>query len=312
MAVSKKTTLRELLSQGQVFAPCIFDCISARAVELSGFKATLLSGGALAYSLCGVPDMGLLSADEVIWATSRISDYSPLPLIVDGDDGYGEGPIQTYRFVHRIAKAGAMAISIDDSTGIRGWERQFQKDRPPHRVVEQDIWLSKIKAALKASAGTDCMIIARTEAMFSRGFDEAVERVVKARELGAEMTLVMGLKTLEQGIKVAEKDPGWKMWPDVSVTDGHSDVELADIDKLGFNLVTMHYTEKGAMFGMIDYGMHTIKDRNTVYIDEHDFDGLLPGKDHHTLFSFHKKWLPMEDEFNDLAGIADKPDSVEY
>ncbi len=312
----KKTTLKELMEEGQVFAPCIYDALSAHAVYLAGYKAMLLSGGALAYSMCGVPDLGLLSPDELVWATTRITDTSPLPLIVDSDDGYGESPLTTYRLVQRLAKAGAMALSIDDSTGIRGWERWVVNKEIPfeHRVVSREIWLSKIKAALDACAGTDCMLIARTEAYGQYGsIDESIERTLLARELGAPITLLCGgMKTLEDAKKVAAADPGWKMWPDVGVTDGRPDVELVDIGKLGFNLVTMHYTEKGALFGMLDYGKRTIKDRNTVYIDQHDFDGTLPSKEHHDLLGYWKKWIPMEDEFNDLHEVNAKSYDIKY
>jgi methylisocitrate lyase len=334
----KKTTLRELLERGQVFAPCVYDCISLRCVELAGFKAALLSGGAYAYSMCGIPDMGLLNPDELIWMTTRMTDISSLPIIVDADDGYGETPLTTYRTVMRLAKAGAMAVTIDDSTGIRGFERQFNENEGVHQVVSREVYLSKIKAAVEAVKNTDCMVIARTEALVSQyamenaterdtaaslypfsystsslhGMEEAIVRCVAARELGADMTMVIGLKTLEQGKLVAEGDPGWKMWPDVSVTDGRSDVELTDIKKLGFNLVTMHYTEKGAMFGMLDYGMHTIKDQSTVYVDEHDFNGWLPGKDHHVLLAYWKKWIPMEDEFNDLTEVNSKTYDIKF
>ena len=206
-----------------------------------------------------------------------------------------------------------MAVTIDDSTGIRGFERQFNEHEGPHQVVPREEFLSKIRAALEAVKNTDCMVIARTEALVSPlGMDEAIERCVAARELGAEMTMVIGLKTLEQGRRVAERDPGWKMWPDVGVTNGKTDVELADIEKLGFALVTMHYTEKGAMFGMLDYGMRTIQDQSTVYIDEHDFDGWLPGKDHHVLLAYWKKWLPMEDELNDLTDVNAKTYDIQF
>jgi len=309
----KKKTLRELLEQGQVFAPCVYDCISVRCVELAGFKAALLSGGAYAYSMCGVPDMGLLNPDELIWMTNRMTDYSPLPIIIDADDGYGESPLNAYRTVERLAKAGAMAVTVDDSTGIRGFERQFNENEGPHQIVSRELYLSKIKAAVEAVRNTDCMVIARTEALVSQlGMDEAIKRCVAARELGAEMTTMIGIKTLEQGKLIAEHDPGWKMWPDVGMTDKKSDVDLADIEKLGFNLVTMHYTEKGAMFGMLDYGMRTIEDQNTVYVDEHDFDGWLPGKDHHVLLAYWRKWMPMEDEFNDLTEVNSKTYDIKF
>ncbi len=311
----KKKSLRALLKEGQVFAPCIYDCLSARCVELAGFKAMVLSGGALAYSMCGVPDLGLLSPDELVWATTRICDYSPLPLIVDADNGYGESPLNTYRLVQRLAKAGAMAVTIDDTTEIRGWERFAVNKEIPynHDVVNEDVWLSKVNAAMEACEGTDCMVIARNEAYLQYGLDAAIKRSQRARDLGAEMTLICGgMKTIEEAKKVAQADPGWKMWPDIGVTNGNPDVDLSDINKLGFNLVTMHYTEKGAMYGMLDYGKRTQKDQNTVYIDEHDFDGILPNKDHHVLLEYWRKWIPMENEFYDLSEIETKTYHIEY
>lgn len=80
------------------------------------------------------------------------------------------------------------------------------------------------------------MLIARTEAALQYGLDEAIERCLLARELGAEMTLVIGLMNQEQAEYVAKYDKGWKMWPDVATFHGVPDVELKDIEPLGFNL----------------------------------------------------------------------------
>jgi len=74
----RKITLKDLLLEEQVLAPCIYDCLSARAAEIIGFKAALLSGGVLAYSMSGLPDMALITADELLWAADRISSYSQL------------------------------------------------------------------------------------------------------------------------------------------------------------------------------------------------------------------------------------------
>ena len=300
--MERKTTLRELLEKEQVFAPCVYDCLSARAAELTGFKAILLSGGALAYSMSGVPDMALLTADEVVWATDRIATYSPLPLIVDADDGYGETPLNAYRTTARLVKAGAMALTIDDTTGVRGWERLVtSKDGPSkHEVVSKENWLAKVKASLAACEETDCLLIARTECKFRYGLDEAIERCLRAIELGAEMTLIIGLKTLEECRKVAKHVPGWKMYPDVMSKNGVPDVELDDLAPLGFNLVTMHYLEKGAMYGMLDYGKHIYTDRNTVYSDEHDMGGLSKEEQFDAISMNYRKWLYFEKECQTL------------
>jgi methylisocitrate lyase len=301
----KRTTLRELVAKEQVFAPCIWDCFSAGAAEVAGYKAILLSGGALAHSMIGAPDIGLLSADELVWATERIASYSPLPLIVDADEGYGESPLNSYRTVSRLARAGAMAVTIQDTTGVRGYERWGQRFRSDitsgkqekieHSVVSTETWLGKIKASVLAMEGTDCMLIARTDSKLEFGLDEAIERCAKAAALGAEMTLIIGLRSLEESREVAAALPGWKMYPDVGSARGVPDVQLDDVAALGFNLVTMHYLEKASTYGMWDFSRHVIADRNTVYADSHDFGGLSLEEQRGVMQS-DRKWLAIERE----------------
>ncbi len=302
-----RTTLRRLLAAEQIFAPCIWDCFSARAAEETGYKATLLSGGALSYAMNGVPDIGLLNAEELIWATDRIATYSPLPLIVDADDGYGESAIAAYRTCMRLVKAGAAAITLDDTTGIRGYERWGGEFRDgvragkidgnvKHPVISQERWLEKVRAGLDACAGTDCVLIARTESKLGVGFDEAIERCVRAEELGAEMTLVIGLKSLDECKRLSEHVHGWKMYPDVASVDGVPDVRLENIAPLGFNLVTMHYLEKASMWGMLDFGRHVIADRTTVYADDHTMGGRSPEQQRQALHG-DQPWLTWEREW---------------
>lgn len=274
-----RTTLQELIRQGQVFAPCIWDCRTAKAAKMTGFQAALLSGGELAESVCGVPDIGLISADDLVQATERICQFSDLPIIIDADDGFGETPLTTYRLTERLIRAGAAGATIDDTTGIRGWNRWGNRfSAAPgaidstHDVVSRDVWLSKIKAALAAAEGTDFLVIARTECLMKLGIDEAIERCLLARELGAPMTLVLGIKTLDDAKKVAARVPGWKMWPDVKTKNGVPDVSLDDIAELGFCFVTVHYMEKACMYGLHDFGQHVIQERNLVYVDQHTMD----------------------------------------
>ncbi len=304
--MTMKRTLRELVAKKQVWAPCIWDCRTARAVEVAGYEAALLSGGQLAESVCGLPDIGLMTADDLVQSAERICNYSPLPVIIDADDGYGETPLNAYRTVLRIARAGAAALTLDDTTGFRGynrWGAQFAagcKDGEiNHPVMPMKDWLAKIKASLAACEGTNCMVIARTESKLKHGLDEAIERCVRARELGVEMTLIIGLKTIDEGREVAAHDAGWKMWPDVASRNGVPDVELKDIEPLGFNFVTMHYLEKASMFGMLDYSRHVIKDRTTVYADQHDM-GMTADERRKCMDMSVDWWLDMEKGFKNL------------
>lgn len=292
--MEKRQSFRELIARQRVFAPCIWDCMSAKAAEMSGYPAALLSSGCMAFSLRGLPDMGLLTLDEVLMMTERITNVSPLPLIVDAEDGYGESPVHAYTTAMRLAKAGAGALMIDDTTGLRGWQRVMHGDQQAYAVVPRGIWLGKLQAALDALEGTDCMLIARTEAMYQYGLDEAIERCRLAAELGAPMTLVIGISNLEQCQRIHAKVPGLKMYPDVFARGGVPDVELDDVEKLNFRLITMHCLETAAMRGMVEYGTRNNQNQNTVYSTQQGMGDLIPkGMD-----PFGKmKWVELEEKY---------------
>ena len=245
------------LQERQLLVPCIYDCVSAQTAKETGFEAALLSGGGLAYSLLGMPDLAMLTIDDLVEATERITAAVDLPLIVDADDGYGESPAVVYRSVRRLVLAGAQAVTIDDSTGIRGFERYIydaeHAETPSYyqRVVDRDVWLSKIAAAVSACEGSDCFVIARTESKTQYGFADTMERCRRARSLGAKMTLICdGMDNEEDAQRVAALDPGWKMWPDYYSVDGKPNAGMEFLRTNGFNLVTCHIFEKAALYGM--------------------------------------------------------------
>ena len=308
-----RSTYRELLSQGQVRAPGVWDCFSARAAQLSGFNAIMLSGSFTGFSQSGFPDIGLHNQEELIWAVERITDFSPLPLLVDADDGFGD-PINAYRTCRRLAKAGAMALTLEDTTNHRGAWRFVPEMRAaaardgidgnvPHEALPREQWLAKISAALEATADTDCLVIARTESKLGVGFDEAIERALLATELGAEMTYIHGVNTLEECKRVAEVLPGWKMFGNVSTRNGVPTVNLEEIAPLGYNLVTMHVLEKAAIYGMVDVGTHVYQERSTAYADAQQVGDL--SKDQAMLLHPHPEvWLETEGRWNDQAESA--------
>lgn len=272
----ERKSLRELVAEKQIFAPIVWDVLSAKCAEVAGFEATLLSGGVVA-GQCATPDMGLITVDDLVRVTGNVCQASKLPCCIDADDGFGETPLHAYRCTKRLADVGAMSLTLDDTTGTRGygrWALQLRRGDPfgtiPHPAVSRDVFLAKTKAALDACSGTECMLIARTESALEYGLEEAIERCVRAEELGAEMTLVIGLRNLEEGAAVAEHVHGWKMWPDVMAPGGVPDVEFDDIEKLGFNYITAHCITKGANYGMSSWGKKVLEEKSTVCVDELD------------------------------------------
>jgi methylisocitrate lyase len=261
-----KKSLRELLQTAKacVVAPCVYDCASARAVEMVGFPAVMLSGGEVSIAMNGVLDYGFTNLTDVEWITSRISQTSPLPLAADIENGYG-GPLAVYRACKRMARAGATALQLEDS----GDMEESTKLLPRERYYE------KVKAALAALEGTDCILIARTNADPKTELDEGIERCRAAIELGAQMTTVVKLSNLDDARYVARKVPGWKMYPDVGGKDGVPEVTVEDIYPLGYNFMTMHYLLKAAMDGMLEHGKKNFAQQGSLYTcDKEDATGI--------------------------------------
>ncbi|UCC17086.1 MAG: isocitrate lyase/PEP mutase family protein, partial [Dehalococcoidales bacterium] len=260
-------TLRELLVQSNncVLAPCVYDCASARAVELVGFKAMMLSGGDLSLAMNGMVDYGFTNLTDIEWMVSRLSQASPLALAVDIENGFG-GPLQVYRTCKRLAGAGAHALQLEDSGNME----------ESTELLPREEYYSKVKAAVAALKGTDCMLIARTNADPATQLDEGCERCKTAVELGADMTTVVKLNNLEDAKYVASKVPGWKMYPDVKGKDGIPEVTGDEVYRLGYNFMTMHYLLKAAMDGMLEHGKHNFADQGCVYTcDKEDATGVF-------------------------------------
>ena len=280
-----KGSLKKMLSEKQLLSPCVWDCYSMHAVQLAGWDCALLSGSSVSESLTGIPDLGLISVDEFCFAAERVAKYADIPLLVDFDEGYGDSPLNVARNVEKLLKAGVAGFTLDDGMGIRGYDRLAQSRNienvkrgikvQPYKVWPIEHYIAKVKAALDVIEGTDCVLIARTEARPLNGLDDAIERCRRAEDIGAPMTLVNRYYNIEECRHAATILKGWKMYPDVVIQpDGSPEVELDEIAKLGFNYVTMHYLEKGALYGMMDYGMHNFANKTTVYSELHDMGGM--------------------------------------
>ncbi|WP_440217290.1 methylisocitrate lyase [Chromobacterium piscinae] len=154
---------------------------AARLAEHSGFKALYLSGGGVAASSCGIPDLGITTLEDVLIDARRITDITDLPLLVDIDTGWG-GAFNIARAVRSLEKAGVAAVHIED---------QVQQKRCGHRpnkaIVPQDEMIDRIKAATDARRDDSFVIMARTDALAVEGLDAAIARAVACVEAGADM-----------------------------------------------------------------------------------------------------------------------------
>ena len=282
-----RINLRQLLKETDhcILAPCVYDCASARAVEMVGFKAMMLSGGEVSLAMNGVVDYGFSNLTDIEWMVSRISRTSPLGFAVDIEDGFG-GPLAVYRTCKRLAAAGAQALQLEDSGDMEA----------STQLLPAEAYFTKVKAAVAALKGTGCMLIARTNADPAAQLDEGCYRCKKAVELGADMSTVVKLSNLTDAKYVAGKVPGWKMYPDVKGKNGVPEVTVDEVYPLGFNFMTMHYLLKAAMDGMLEHGKKNFSQQGNVYTcDKKDATGV-PGDSATPLFD-PQSYMELEGRF---------------
>ena len=177
--------LRKLLADPNIeVMPGCYDALSAKLVAEAGFKVTFMSGFAVSAARLGLPDTGLISFAEMLDSMrSCVSGAGTIPLIADGDTGYGNA-LNAQRTVVEYARAGAAAVMIEDQVSPKKCGHTRGK-----QVISRDEARVKIRAAVDArrDAEADILILARTDARAVHGFDEALNRCRDFEAEGADI-----------------------------------------------------------------------------------------------------------------------------
>ncbi len=164
--------------------PCCFDGISARLIEQCGFDLTFLSGFSASVSRIGAPDVGLMSYSEVLDQARNVMEGISVPMMVDGDTGYGN-PMNVERTVEGFARAGCAGVMIEDQLSPKRCGHTARK-----AVVDREEASDRIRAAVTARGRADILIKARTDARRDHGLSEAIARAQMFAELGADIVFV--------------------------------------------------------------------------------------------------------------------------
>ena len=192
--MSPADRLRQLLAQPDVMVtPGCFDALSAKLVERAGFGATFMGGFAVSAARLGMPDTGLISYAEMVDQGRNICGAVAIPVIGDGDTGYGNA-INVQRTVRGYAQAGFACIMIEDQVSPKRCGHTRGK-----QTVGRDEAFQRVRAAVDArDAGADILIMARTDANATDGFDEALRRVKTFAEMGADITFLEAPRTEDE------------------------------------------------------------------------------------------------------------------
>lgn len=232
---SPADTLRALLSQDKCHVmPCCFDALSAKLIGQESYELTFMSGFAASASRIGQPDLGLMSYSEVLDQVRNISGATHIPLIGDGDTGYGNA-MNVRRTVDGFARAGAASIMIEDQLSPKRCGHT-----PGKAVVGRQEAFDRIRAAVDQrhelrEAGLDILILARTDARHEHGLSEAIERAAKFAELGADILFVEAPKSESEMREVCSSLPGPKM---ANIVEGGETPDLpnAALHDIGYNI----------------------------------------------------------------------------
>ncbi len=189
---ARKSFSQLMQREGIIVAPGCYDALTAKLIERAGFEALYMSGGIVSVSTLGIADVGLTTLSEMTTRLSQISQAVGIPVIADGDTGYGN-PLNVYRTVREYERAGASAIHLEDQQMPKKCGHQLGRKLVSIKEMKQ-----KIYAAQDAKRSEALYIIARTDARTEYGLDEAIARAKAYEEAGADIIFVESLQSEEE------------------------------------------------------------------------------------------------------------------
>jgi len=196
----KTTLLRSMLEAREPLVMCgAYDALSAILIERAGFKAIQCSGFGIAASLVGKPDVGLLSYGEMLEQTRRVIHSVDVPVMADGDTGFGTA-VNVVRTVREFEAIGAAGINLEDQIFPKRCGHLEGKE-----IIPLDEMIGKIQAAVDMREDPDFIINARTDAIAVSGIDEAIRRGNAYVNAGADLIFVEAPQNREQIRRVVKE-----------------------------------------------------------------------------------------------------------
>ena len=235
--MKRSSRLRQLMDQGVVLAPGVYNALFAKAVEHTGFDAIYVTGFGTA-ARYGYPDVGLITQTEMVQNLRHICRATTIPVVADADTGYGN-IINVRRTVREYERAGVAGLHLED----QGFPKKcgFMEGKA---VIPLEEHTQKIRAALDARTDPNTVIIARTDALAPNGWEDALARARAYREAGADLVFVDGIRTLEE-LEIYSRELAQKGVP--CLYNGGL-VTAADAERMGFKIQILAGLALGAVF----------------------------------------------------------------
>ena len=294
MQTTKPPTWKELLNREQpLLLPCAYDALSARLIERAGFTAYSIGGYALVGSRYAVPDIGLAAYAEISAGIRDIMAATRLPVLVDGDTGYGD----VKNVAHTIAgyeAMGASAIFIEDQVAPKRCGHMAGKD-----VIPAEQMVAKIKAAAGARRSKDFFLMARTDARAVHGLDEALRRGEQYLAAGADGIFIEAPQTVQELARVGRAFAGVPQMANMLEGGGQTPVlPPAELKQMGFALAAYPTTLIFRVARTIVRALADIKAGKVI--NNNDGVNFAEFKD----ITNYDKWARIEDEYGRARGNA--------
>ncbi|NMJ42520.1 methylisocitrate lyase [Roseomonas sp. JC162] len=220
---------RRLLDRPQILQmPGAHLGIAALLAKKQGFEALYMSGAAMSATM-GLPDLGMITVDDVAWHVRQVVRASALPVLVDGDTGYGEA-LNVMHMVRTFEEAGAGAVHLEDQLLPKKCGHLNDK-----KLASAEDMAAKVAAARKARK--NLVIIARTDAAASEGIDGAVARARLYLEAGADAIFPEALTTREMFVEFAKRMPGVKLLANMTEFGRTPFFTAAEFQEMGYAMV---------------------------------------------------------------------------
>jgi len=282
-STSTRKTLRALAEARRgVLVPGAFNALSARVIEDLGFEAIYVTGAGVTNMWFGLPDQGFMGLAEIADHTARIRDAVGLPLIVDADTGFGNA-LNVRHTVRTLERAGADCIQFEDQVAPKRCGHFAGKD-----VISTEEAVAKIKAAVDARQDAQLMIMARTDACATQGFEAAVERAQRFAEAGADILFVEAPESEEEFKRVGAELAGSAKLLANMVPTGRSPVVSAEkLKSFGFSIAIYPSAGMGAACFALESAFTYLKKHQTLEgstVPAYDMQQL------HELVGFQDVW----------------------
>ena len=250
--------LRALLAKPEmmVISAC-YDALTAKQIETAGMPATFMSGFAVAATRLALPDTGLITYGEMVEQGRNICNATSIPVIGDGDTGYGNA-LNVKRTVQGYDQAGFACVMIEDQVAPKRCGHTRGK-----LVVDRDEATGRIQAAVDArDGGADVLIMARTDARAVHGIEESIARARDFAEIGADILFVEAPESAEELARIGEQVPGPKL---ANLVEGGDTPLLAseDLEALGFKIAAFPVTLLSASVRAMQEALTALADGRT-------------------------------------------------